>query len=58
MNAVHVIEHSPAAYGGEFSIAINVDLEQTIEAHASKALAKFCKEVNILPERQYTLSGI
>ncbi len=33
-------------------------LNKLFEAHASKSLAKFYKEVNILPERQYTLSGI
>ncbi|ACJ19232.1 universal stress protein [Coxiella burnetii] len=58
LDVVHVIEHSPVAYGGEFSIPINVNLEQTIESEARKALTELCHTVKVPSERQHTLSGV
>ena|SRR3990167_5201244 len=54
---VHVIEHSPIAYGGEFSIPINMNLEQTIEVQARQSLAALCDKLNISKEHQHVLSG-
>ena len=57
LDVVHVIEYFLVAYAGEFSIPINVNLEQTIKFEAQKALAKLCQKANTPPERQHTLSG-
>src|SRR3990167_4077991 len=57
LNIVHVIEHSPIAYGGEFSIPIDVNLEQTIETEAKKSLKAFCQPFSIPENKQYVLTG-
>ena len=54
---VHVVEHSPIAYGGEFCIPINIDLEHTIETQARDLLGKLSRTVNVPEDRQYVLSG-
>ena len=54
---VHVVEHSPIAYGGEFSIPINVDLEQAIETQAREMLQKLSQKIDLPKDRQYVLSG-
>ena len=54
---VHVVEQSPVAYGGEFSIPINVNLEHAIETEARKQLSTLCKTLKISPEHQHVLTG-
>lgn len=54
---VHVVEHSPVAYGGEFSIPIDVNLEHTIETQARESLAVLSKAVRISEKSQYVLNG-
>lgn len=57
LSIVHVMEHSPVAYGGEFSIPIDPNLEQSLEANAREALAIVGEEFNIAREDQYVTSG-
>lgn len=54
---VHVVEQSPLAYGGEFSIPINVNLEHAIETEARKQLSTLCNELNISTKNQHVLVG-
>ncbi len=57
LSIVHVLEHSPVAYGGEFSIPIDPNLEQQLEANARDALANLGSEFQITPDNQYVLTG-
>ena len=57
LNVIHVIEHSPVAYGGEFAIPIDVSLEKTIEENAKQALVKLGEEFNINTADQHLESG-
>ena len=57
LHLIHVIEHSPVAYGGEFSIPIDINVEQTIETHAREALAKLGDQAGISPDHQYLAKG-
>ncbi len=58
LDIVHVIEQSPVAYGGEFSIPINVNLEQSIETQAREMIAQLCEKAHIKPQHQHVLTGI
>ena len=57
LSIVHVMEHSPIAYGGEFSIPIDVNLEQTLETHAREGLATLADKYNIPENNQHIESG-
>lgn len=57
LDIVHVIEHSPIAYGGEFSIPIDVNLEQAIEAHALQAVNDLANQIDLPIERRHLVSG-
>lgn len=57
LSVIHVIEHSPVAYGGEFSIPIDVNLEQMIESHVRENLADMSKEFGIAPQHQHIENG-
>lgn len=57
LSVVHVIEHSPVVYAGEFSIPIDANLEQTIESSAREQLAQYCTPLNIQDEAQYVMTG-
>lgn len=57
LSMVHVMEHSPVAYGGEFSIPVDVNLEQSLEQEVRKELQKLGEKYGIPPERQYVESG-
>ncbi|MCH9743833.1 MAG: universal stress protein [Gammaproteobacteria bacterium] len=57
LNIVHVIEHSPTAYGGDFSIPIDANLEETIEHQASITIGKLAEKYGITPDRQHLESG-
>ena len=57
LDIVHVIEHSPIAYGGEFSLPVDVNLEQTIEAKVRELLIDLGDQFNIPPPNQHILEG-
>lgn len=57
LSIIHVIEHSPMAYGGEFSIPIDANLEQTLEKHAREGLTDLAQKHNIPEQNQYITSG-
>lgn len=57
LSMVHVMEHSPVAYGGEFSIPIDVNLEQTLEIEARKEMERLGAQYGIPPQQQYLESG-
>lgn len=57
LSMVHVMEHSPVAYGGEFSIPVDVNLEQAIEQEAREELQKLGQKYGIATEHQYLESG-
>lgn len=57
LDIVHVIEHSPAAYGGEFSIPIDLNLEQAIESVAREKLAQEAEALKITPPHQHLQIG-
>ena len=58
LDIVHVIEHSPVAYGGEFSIQIDPNLEQSIESKARAALEQEAESLNIPPDHQHLFNGV
>ena len=41
---MHVLERSPISYGGEFSIPMDPNVEQTIESQASAMLQQFAEK--------------
>ncbi len=57
LSMVHVMEHSPVAYGGEFSIPIDVNLEQTLEAKAREQLEKLGAKYGVAEKNQHLESG-
>lgn len=57
LSIVHVLEHSPVAYGGEFSIPIEANLNQTLEANAREALAKLASKYDISDANIHLESG-
>lgn len=57
LDIVHVVEHSPIAYGGEFSVPIDINLEQTIESEAQKLLKLLSTEFSIPDNKQHVLVG-
>ena len=56
VSLAHVIEHSPLAYGGEFSVPIDANLEESLEHEAGVTLNKFAKAFNI-PEKNVHLEA-
>lgn len=57
LSMVHVMEHSPVAYGGEFSIPVDANLEQSLEQEVRKEMQKLGEKYGISPEHQYVESG-
>lgn len=55
--AVHVLEHSPVAYANEFTIPLDVNIEQTLEAHVRQALLKYGKKYNIPENNLFFTNG-
>ncbi len=57
LSVIHVIEHSPLAYGDEFSLPIDIDLEQTIAREARNSLTTLCKKFSVTPEHAHIANG-
>jgi len=58
VSIVHVIEHTPIVYGGgEFSVPLDVNLEQNIEKQARAALEDLCGKLDIPSDHQYLKMG-
>lgn len=57
LSIVYVMEHSPVAYGGEYSIPLDADVEETLEKQARKSLAQLGSKFNIDLKNQYLASG-
>lgn len=58
LSIVHVIEHTPLVYGGgEFSIPLDVNLEEVMKENATKALTHLGKKMEIAPKDQYIETG-
>lgn len=53
----HVVEHTPAAYGGEFSILLDLELEQQIEKKARHRLEQLGKHLAVNAEGCFLLEG-
>lgn len=58
ISVLHVIEHTPIVYGGgEFSIPLDVNLEEIMKENARKALAHLGKKMHIDEKDQYIETG-
>ena len=58
LSIVHVVEHTPIIYGGgEFSIPLDVNLEETLKENARRALAHLGKKIGIPDKDQYVETG-
>src|SRR5438874_12557962 len=57
MSLLHVMEHSPMGYAGEFSVTINPDLEEQFEHAARLALADLGERYQVPAENQYLKQG-
>ncbi len=57
LSMVHVMEHSPVAYGGEFSIPIDVNLERTLENEVRQEMERIGNKYKIPLEHQYVETG-
>lgn len=57
LSVVYVMEYSPVAYGGEYSIPIDANLEESLETSAKKSLAKLAKKFGISESDQHISSG-
>lgn len=57
LSIVHVMEHSPIAYGGEFSIPVDMNLEQSLEQEIRKEMQKLGQKYEIPVAHQYLETG-
>lgn len=58
VSIVHVVEHTPVVYGGgEFSIPLDINLEEALREHAAQALAHLGKRLEITEKDQYIETG-
>lgn len=58
LSIVHVLEHTPIVYGGgEFSIPLDMNLEEQLAQNARKALAALSRRILIPVENQYVAHG-
>lgn len=58
ISLVHVVEHTPIVYGGgEFSVPLDINLEETLKDNAQQALSHLGKKVGVLEQDQYVETG-
>ncbi|MGB6977051.1 MAG: universal stress protein [Gammaproteobacteria bacterium] len=58
LSVVHVLEYTPVVYGsGEFSIPLDINIEETLRNRATEALADLAKHMDIPPADQYIEIG-
>ena len=57
LSIVYVMDHSPVAYGGEFSIPIDASLEEILEKQARDTLAKLSSKYEIDNAQQHLANG-
>ncbi len=57
LSIVHVVEQSPIAYGGEFSVPVDANLEETIEHQAGEALSDLAKQLKVPQDRIHLKVG-
>jgi universal stress protein A len=58
LSIVHVVEHTPIVYGGgEFSIPLDINLEETLRENAQRALAHLGNRLGIPTQDQYVETG-
>lgn len=57
LSIVHIMEHSPLAYGGEFSIPIDVNVELKLESYARQALDRLANSSGVKPDDIYIEQG-
>ncbi|MBA2655216.1 MAG: universal stress protein [Gammaproteobacteria bacterium] len=58
LSIVHVLEHTPVVYGGgEFSIPLDMNLEEHLGENARKALANIANRFKIPVENQFISHG-
>lgn len=58
LDVIHVIENAPLVYGGEFSIPLDVNLEQTLEKEARRILQTLCQPFSIAEKNQHVIPGV
>lgn len=48
LSMIHVVQHTPIIYGGgEFSIPLDINLEETLKQHAQQALSQMGEHLGI-----------
>jgi universal stress protein A len=58
ISVVHVLEYTPIVYGsGEFTIPLDVNIEETLRKRAEEALSDVAKQLGVLPADQYIEVG-
>lgn len=57
LSIIHVLEYSPVAYGGEFSIPLEANIEQSLEANAREALANLASKYHVNVDHVYLKKG-
>lgn len=59
ISIIHVLEHTPIVYGGasEFTVPLDINLEEKLTENAQKALAVIASRIKIPVENQYIAHG-
>jgi universal stress protein A len=58
LSIIHVLEHTPIVYGaGEFSIPLDMSLEEQLTQNANKALNALSRRIAISEQDQYIAHG-
>lgn len=58
LSIVHVIEHTPVVYGGgEFSIPLDMNLEDHLTQNVKRALSVLAKQCGVTEQNQYIAHG-
>lgn len=57
LSVIHVLEQTAAAYGGEFSTALDIEYEQELETQVKKALDNLAEGLAIPADQRYFQTG-